>query len=116
MFSAEYDLVILGEAIQERPSRISGLEVLFDDSVVRHWGSRAGALNLFGEVLEVYRGKRSIVPVHSESALRFELANSSRLIAPPTGEKTIRSSSGPASSCSKRPLRPTLWCAVCAKS
>lgn len=48
----------------------------------------------FRKVLEVYRSSGRIVAVKSESALRLELENGSRVVALPAGEETIRGFSG----------------------
>lgn len=49
---------------------------------------------LFRKVLAVYKASGAAVAVKSETALRLELANHSRVIALPAGEETIRGFSG----------------------
>ncbi len=49
---------------------------------------------LFKKALEVYRALRSPIGVESESALRLELANGSRIVSLPGKEHTVRGFSG----------------------
>jgi Terminase large subunit, T4likevirus-type, N-terminal len=49
---------------------------------------------LFRKALEIYRDLATAIPIESESALRLELANGSRIVSLPGKETTVRGYSG----------------------
>ena len=74
-------------AIHEASFKPSSLVLLLSPSL-RQSGE------LFRKVLQLYKASGAAVPVKTESALRLELVNGSRIIALPAGEETIRGFSG----------------------